>query len=170
MGVALISKHLRGGIWSTELEPVDLEFLDLDRFKDTPKSKNPDEEDEFCDKLRKFGPSWHENEAWYTYDIVGYDGLLGFPLESPPRRKRGPRVFYGYPSTGGLWVFKLVHEKEEARIGIGKFSNVLNMDERSKVIEMFGGTFYSDPEEYWKKKQEMPENREKRLSAREKEL
>jgi len=63
-----------------------------------------------------------------------------------------------------------VYKKEEARIGIRKFSNVLNMDERSKVIEMFRGTFYSDPEEYWKKKQEMLENREKRLSARKKEL
>ena len=41
-----------------------------------------------------------------------------------------------------------MYKKEEARIGIRKFSNILNMDERSKVIEMFRGTFYSDPEEY----------------------
>jgi hypothetical protein len=120
-------------------------------LKDTPRSINATEENEFCERLQKLGPIWYEDELWYRYSTNGYtpDIPCFYPEKCPIPTAQKPPVFYGYPSTGGLWVLELVHWKEKWRIGMGKLNNVFTMDERSKVIEMLGGKFYADSEEYW---------------------
>lgn len=55
------------------------------------------------------------------------------------------------PSTDGLRILELVHEKELSRSGIGKLNNFFIMDEKSEVIKMLGGNFHTDPEDYWAK-------------------
>jgi hypothetical protein len=138
--------------------PVGLDFVGLDRIKDTPRSTNETEEDGFCDRLQKFGPIWYEDELWYRYSAMGITSELPyeFPDGCSPSTPQKPPTFYGYPSTGGLWVLELANDNELRRKRMGQLRNVFTMDEKSKVIEAMGGKFYTDSDNYWAAQEKQP--------------
>jgi hypothetical protein len=47
-----------GGIWIKHANLLDMNFLDLDRFEDTPRQPDHAAEDEFCTRLRLVGADW----------------------------------------------------------------------------------------------------------------
>ncbi|KAF2435297.1 hypothetical protein EJ08DRAFT_333767 [Tothia fuscella] len=116
---------------------LDLDFLGLDRFNSTLQSHDPIEQDVHCDKMRRLGAVWFESvHAWDYYTIKSYT--------EPDLYE--PVIITGWPITGGVWALKMT--TKEARIrGCGRLSNALDMDERCKMIEMLGGSFYADPED-----------------------
>jgi hypothetical protein len=135
----------------------------LERLHPTPRPSNGINEDDFCIQLQGLGAQFHKSDAWYLYAINGDAGEIErsgldvelnctYPETCPPLPKTPLPVYYGYPSSGGMWVLQLVHKKEFFRVGMGKLKMVLTMDEKCRVIEMLGGEFHSDVEKYWKKK------------------
>lgn len=52
----------------------------------------------------------------------------------------------GWPATGGVWVLCLT-EKEAVKKNAGMIFNAYSMEERCRVIEQLGGTFYANPED-----------------------
>ncbi|KAL8666189.1 MAG: hypothetical protein Q9202_001696 [Teloschistes flavicans] len=116
--------------------PVELEFLSLDRFHETPRSNNAVEEDAFCQKMRAIGARWFEYEEEEDKKP---------PLEYRDGKRVGrTQLWLGWSANGGVWVLE-IDEYEGARKGIGgRIRNAKNMEERCKFIEMLGGAFFSD--------------------------
>ena len=116
---------------------VDLQYLGLDRFQPSSRSTDALEEDLFCEKMCKLGAAWWESEEDYT------DVLLGMRERSPVESSE---IVSGWPSTGGVWVLRL-DDREKLPKDFGKIHMALTMDERCRVIESYGGTFYLNPED-----------------------
>ena len=125
----------KGGIYLLQdAGPVELDFLSLDRFQETPRSDDPAEEDAFCQRLHEIGAQWFEDETEAD--------------KAPPLKVRdGKRVgrmetWLGLPNGGGVWVLE-VEEFEAARRGVGgRIRNAKSMEERCRVIETLGGVFF----------------------------
>lgn len=131
-----------GGILARSAKPVEIAYLGLDRFTDAKRATNLDEEDEFCERLGKIGAQWWESREAYV------DAQLG-ECDDATKRRLAKRVETGWPSSGhGVWV--LVHDRSdpnqhEVIRGASRLKNCLNMDERCRIIEELGGTFYPVP-------------------------
>jgi len=133
-----------GGIIVRSARPVEVVHLGLDRFKDTKRSTNADEEYEFCKRLGRIGAQWWASKAEYIDAQLGEGG-------SAASIKLTKKVETGWPSSGqGVWI--LVYDQEDRdhyqiRRGASLLNKCLNMDERCKIIEELGGTLYSDPDD-----------------------
>ena len=140
-----------GGIYLfDDADAVVLDFLQLDRFTETPGRSSiddPEEEDAFCRRLCLIGAGWWSSEEAH------------FENERPPALKRREdgrpitleTLWLGWqrPVNGvsGLWALSL--DEYDGRIrGVGRIKNARNMEERCRVIEMLGGVFHSDGEGY----------------------
>lgn len=125
-----------GGLYiATPCYGVELDFLGLDRFHESPRSEDPAEEDAFCKRLRMIGASWFANEREYAEaDLRGYGPNAPRPL------------VLGWPEGGGVWVLR-VNEREAVERGLGRIQNAYNMEERCRVIEQLGGTYFADPKD-----------------------
>ena len=53
-------------------------------------------------------------------------------------------ILVGWPAGGGIWVFDAT---EPYGKGAGIIHNAYSMEERCKVIERLGGTFYENPKD-----------------------
>jgi len=133
-----------GGMLFRGVTPVELEFLGIDRFSESQRSQDPAEEDAFCRQLYKIGATWYEHERELQ------DMMLG-------DTKWPPDFEFGWPANGGVWAVKVVEEPDlrehpldpplVERKPWGKLSMALNMEERCRVIEELGGSFFPNPEE-----------------------
>ncbi|KAI9833200.1 MAG: hypothetical protein M1819_003823 [Sarea resinae] len=133
-----------GGMLYRSVEPLELEFLGIDRFSESQRSQDPAEEDAFCRQLYKIGARWYEHERELQ------DLMLG-------DRKWPPRLEFGWPANGGVWAVRKVKEPDLRKHPLdpplverkpwGKLYMALNMEERCRVIEELGGTFFPNPEE-----------------------
>ena len=127
----------KGGIYLLrDAGPVELGFLSLNRFRESPRSQKPAEEDAFCQRMRGMGAQWFENEE---------EADKGSPLKVRDGKRVGRmEVWLGWPESGGVWVLE-IEEFEGARKGVGgRIRNAKSMEERCSFIEMLGGVFYSD--------------------------
>ncbi|KAK4234773.1 hypothetical protein C8A03DRAFT_46965 [Achaetomium macrosporum] len=89
-----------------------------------------------CNKMRQLGAVWWESEnAWVK------DELSVPPYYIPERF-----LATGWPAGGGVWVLSTT-EDIAAEKGAGMLFNAYNMEERCKLIEQLGGTFYADPKD-----------------------
>lgn len=115
---------------------VELEFLFLDRFHETPRSNDAVEEDAFCQRMRAMGAQWFDSEEEADDEP---------PLEYKNGKRVGrTQLWLGWCANGGVWALE-IDEYEGARRGIGgRIRNAKDMEERCKVIEMLGGAFFSD--------------------------
>ena len=137
-GCAVFAWPSTGGVLVKEpADIVDLEYLGLDRFQPSSRSTDALEEDLFCERMRKLGAAWWESEEDYT------DVLLGMRERSPVESSE---IVFGWPSAGGVWVLRL-DDREKLPKDFGKIHMALTMDERCRVIEGYGGTFYLNPED-----------------------
>jgi hypothetical protein len=127
-----------GGIYiAADVYGVELDFLGLDRFKPSPRSENPAEEDAFCQRLRKVGAKWFKSEEdYFEWSEAGI----------PRDPEEDTELLLGWPEPGGVWVLK-VNQSDAARKGVGRIKNAFTMEERCSAIEQLGGRFYSDPKD-----------------------
>ena len=112
-----------------------MQYLRLDRFKVTQRSLNVFEEDVFCERMRRIGATWWASEQEYN------DVLLGVR----ERTELEARVLvFGWPEDGkGVWVLKYESEIATPR-HFGKLSLAISMNERCRMMQDFGATFYPD--------------------------
>jgi hypothetical protein len=126
-----------GGVLIKEVDVVDMEFLQLDRFSAAQRSSNMLQEDEFCIRMRNLGAIWWSKEQEWIEVQLGMRERTA--LESR-------HLIFGWPTNGeGVWFLKYDNEREVPK-DFGKVSMAINMDERCRVMKDYGATFYADPE------------------------
>ena len=127
----------RGGVLIKEVNIVDMQFLQLDRFSAAQRSSNVVQEDEFCARMRKIGAVWWEDkQEWVNV-------LLRIREKSASESRH---LIFGWPTNGeGVWFLK--HDNLwELPEDFGKISMAIDMDERCQVMKNYGAKFYADPE------------------------
>ncbi|SPQ20159.1 7912be00-275d-404e-8c3a-a7ac945b45cc [Thermothielavioides terrestris] len=122
---------------------IELEFMGLDRFRPVP-HPSPDnptaapDEEEHCNKMRKLGARWWKTEdEYFDKGAIDYPPVPGIP---------GRFFRVGWPAGGGVWVLNM-SERDAVEKQAGVLFSAYNMEERCRVIEQLGGTFYADPED-----------------------
>ncbi|KAF4339669.1 hypothetical protein FBEOM_6452 [Fusarium beomiforme] len=126
----------KGGFYTKLCSVAELEFLGLDRFNPSNKSNNREEEEAHCAKMRQLGAKWYRNPDHKFYS--GEKLRNGDP--------DAPLLFVGWPADGGVWALS-TNLSQSARKGLGRIGNAFTMEERCKIIEQLGGTFYADPKD-----------------------
>ena len=115
---------------------VDLEYLGIERLNATSRSDSTNEEDAFCERPRKLGATWWASEEDYI------NVLLGLRERTPLEHSE---LVVGWPASGGAWILRFENAKQRPK-DFGKIKMALNMEERCRVVEEYGGTFYTDLE------------------------
>ncbi|KAI6081935.1 hypothetical protein F4821DRAFT_248215 [Hypoxylon rubiginosum] len=132
-GAAVRGYPSRGGIYVLHCNPVELDFLQLDRFHIAMRAMDQKEEDRHCFNMRKLGATWWESEEAYARRAMEwYD------------RTKEPVTYVGWPSSGGVWVLRTTQGDASER-GVGRINNAFNMEERWRIIRDMGGIFYENP-------------------------
>lgn len=126
----------RGGLFMLiEATGVELDFLGLDRFRDTPRpagvGAGSSDEEAHCDRMRQLGASWWPGSLEYVKWRIGDNG-------------GSPYVKVGWPPGGGVWVLSTTYD-EASEKGAAIIHNAYSMDERCKALEQLGAVFYEDP-------------------------
>ncbi|KAI1086312.1 hypothetical protein F5B19DRAFT_479712 [Rostrohypoxylon terebratum] len=133
-GAAVRGYPSYGGVYVLHCNAVELDFLGLDRFHIAMRALDQEEEDAHCNNMRRLGATWWESEAAYRQKTMD------------PDRSGDPVTFVGWPPGGGVWVLRTTHEDASAR-GVGRINNCHTMEERCRLINHMGGTFYENPRE-----------------------
>ncbi|KAI1103048.1 hypothetical protein F4804DRAFT_311372 [Jackrogersella minutella] len=133
-GAAVRGYPSYGGVYILHCTAVELDFLGLDRFHIAMRAVDQEEEDAFCNNMRRLGATWWESEAAYRQKAMD------------PDRSGEPVTFVGWPPGGGVWVLRLPHEDATTR-GVGRINNCSTMEERCRLIRQMGGTFFENPRE-----------------------
>ncbi|KAH7133018.1 hypothetical protein EDB81DRAFT_807478 [Dactylonectria macrodidyma] len=136
-----------GGIWVSELDALELQYLDIDRFSSTERPDVPkEEEDAFCHKLRLFGGGWYNpNHEGRDLDVGGQCHALDEfdPIVSTVRK-------IGVPSDEndeGVWVLDVDEDTGIFPDGIIAVRNALSMDERVQALVKLGAVYCADVKE-----------------------
>ena len=139
-GVPVYGFPQKGGFYQLRsCFAADLDFLGLDRFHSTPRPPVTDagsraEEDQHFKKMRQL-------RAKYFKDM---DDWIQSSSEREYKTTDDEIIRVAWPSTGGVWALKCTVGKAD-EVGLAALYNAVNMDERSKLIEEMGGTFYTNP-------------------------
>lgn len=126
----------KGGFYAHLCSVAVLEFLGLDRFKPSNKSDDPEKEEAHCAKMRQLGAKWFRNP---DHQLRAGEKLRNGEPDAP-------LLFVGWPAGGGVWVIHTTLS-QSARKGLGRIGNAFTMEERCKIIDQLGGTFYTDPKD-----------------------
>ena len=128
-----------GGVLIKEFASiVDMNFLDIDRLHVSRRSQSQDEEDAFCDRLRKTGANWWEDEESRNEVLLG---------ARDPSDVEDRELVLGWPSQdlgGGVWVL-MYATQDSIPSDFGRINLAIVMDEKCAVMEELGATFYEDP-------------------------
>ncbi|KAI8260729.1 hypothetical protein K4K58_001804 [Colletotrichum sp. SAR11_239] len=117
---------------------LELDFLEVDRFKPSRRSDDQEDEEAHCERMRKLGATW-----WKIDQALAVAELFG---AKEKKYLQDPVIIAGWPANGGVWV--LTKPRIEAiRMGTGVIKLAKDMEERCRLIKEFGGAFYEDPEE-----------------------
>ena len=129
-----------GGIILGEFDAAELEWLNVSRSENQYRSPDPAVEDKFCYQMLHLGARWGKSESFHDKRASDTSGGYPWPDHFPPG------LDVGYPSTGGVWVFK-IKSGESLPNGFGKVELAFTMDERSAALEKMGATFYGNVDE-----------------------
>lgn len=126
----------KGGVYIPSRSAIELDCLGLDRFETALPSADPDEEDALCAKMRQVGAVWwssiEKSTGSWEDDFVGL---------RPEKKQR----FIGATLQGGVWVLE-TDLLDSSNRQLGRIDKARGMEEeKCRVIERFGGTFYADP-------------------------
>ncbi|TKX24748.1 hypothetical protein C1H76_2923 [Elsinoe australis] len=115
--------------WTTGVE---LDYLGLSRFENTPRKYNDSaEEDAFCEKLERIGGAHYKDERSFHQSQAAlarrFDAWIGWPK--------------GGKDTEGFWLVVL-DGFAAAKQGAVRIDNARDMDERCNMIEKTGGRYY----------------------------
>jgi hypothetical protein len=131
-----------GGVWIKEADVVDMEFLDVDRFQDTPKQFNQALEDDFCTKLKMTGASWwslppafEQKRGHLEKEIYGCSTLEA--CFEPDIRNE---YLLAWPETETTTCYvRIAQAKKVGGEMLKGYRNAMDMDERCGVIMKLGG-------------------------------
>ncbi|KAF5518717.1 hypothetical protein CGCA056_v009535 [Colletotrichum aenigma] len=117
---------------------VELDFLEVDRFKPSRRSDDEEEEDAHCERMRKLGATW-----WKSDQALAVAELFG---AKEKKHLQDPVIIARWPASGGVWV--LTKPRIEAiKMGTGIIKLSKDIEERCRLIKELGGVFYEDPKE-----------------------
>ncbi|KAL4967853.1 uncharacterized protein BDV14DRAFT_197493 [Aspergillus stella-maris] len=136
-----------GGIWLSELGPLELQHLGLDRFSSTERPDiSKEEEDAFCAKLRLFGGEWHNPDSKGEDLYIG--GECHELCENAPIASTTRKVGIASDENDrGVWVLSVDEETGRFPDGIGIVKNALTMEERVQALIKLGAVYCADVEE-----------------------
>ncbi|KAK1982282.1 hypothetical protein LZ30DRAFT_539212, partial [Colletotrichum cereale] len=117
---------------------LELDFLEVDRFKPALRSDDQAQEDVHCARMRQLGAEW-----WKSDQALAYAELFG---DDRNDHLQDLVIIAGWPDSGGVWVPTKPRETA-AEMGTGMIRLARDMDERCHLIKEFGGTFYEDPKD-----------------------
>lgn len=136
-----------GGIWISELDALELQYLGIDRFSSTERPDIPqEEEDAFCHKLRIFGGGWYNpDHEGRDLDVGGECHTLDEfdPIISIVRKAGVPSD----ESEGGVWILDVNKDTGVFPDGFIAIRNALSMDERVQALMKLGAVYCADIEE-----------------------
>lgn len=136
-----------GGLWMTSLDAVLLQYLEIDRFNVSHRSKDQAAEDAFCSSLRLFGGQWVSSSRlnYWTYDAC-------WKMESLHYSRASTTIswFVGLPSSGGVFVWdwkgepQTIKDMNKLRDLWSKLDLTLSMDEYAMVLQNAGAQYCPD--------------------------
>ncbi|KAF7594439.1 hypothetical protein BBP40_009261 [Aspergillus hancockii] len=131
-----------GGIWMTIIGPLELQYLDINRFESTERSWDQAEEDRLCRELRKFGGEWYKpesgDELWSSMEKRGCTEVHKWASIFKIYRE------VGFPEERGILVLTVSKETGRYPKGTLALRNALTMEERCRVLERLGAVFCED--------------------------
>lgn len=124
------------------VHPVELKYIQVNRFASTARSPITTVEDEFCMRLRSIGGKWWKDYVDFQKARICRIRTL-YSVEQDI-------VYLGWPKDGGVWVlhYSDVGNRTIAAgrgIPIGTIYNALTMEERCDAIRACGGHRFEDP-------------------------
>jgi hypothetical protein len=123
-----------GGVLIKEADLLDMLFLSLPRSHISMRSANADEEDRFCNLLRRTGATWWPSrEDWVEVQL----GLREMTQEEEKV------VEFGWPTDGGVWVLRFASAEQLPR-DFGRMRLVMNMEEKIQIMREYGAIFVED--------------------------
>ncbi|KAL4911095.1 hypothetical protein BDW74DRAFT_172546 [Aspergillus multicolor] len=132
-----------GGIWVSELGPLELQYLGIHRFDTSERSWDADEEGSFCHRLRIFGGEWYNISADAIPILPNEKGNL----HCVPMEDLAPvfsiQRYVGFPETGGVLVLA-PDEKGRFPGNMSNVRNALSMEERCMALKRQGADFCPD--------------------------
>jgi hypothetical protein len=125
-----------GGIWLKQADLVDMDFLGLNRFADTPKQHtyNAHAEDQFCTLMKMLGADFYKLPLRAE---KRRPGIACETLESCFEPDYKNNFLLAWPETSdGVCFLDLESAKERGGEMMGGWYNAKSMDERCRVLEI----------------------------------
>jgi uncharacterized protein YifE (UPF0438 family) len=125
-----------GGVLIKEADLLDMLFLSLSRFHASQRSPSADEEDRFCNLMRRTGATlWPSKEYWIEVELGA--------REATEEEEEKVLVFC-WPTDGvGVWVLRTGSARQMPR-DFGRMSLAMNMEEKIQMMREYGATFVED--------------------------
>lgn len=124
-----------GGVLIKEADLLDMLFLSLPRSHVSQRSPSADEEDRFCNLMRRTGATWWPSkEDWIEVQM---------DMREITEEEEKVLVF-GWPTDGvGVWVLRFGSARQLPR-DFGRMSLAMNMEEKIQMMREYGATFVED--------------------------
>ncbi|GAB1200784.1 hypothetical protein APSETT444_010163 [Aspergillus pseudonomiae] len=124
-----------GGVLIKKADLLDMLFLSLPCSHVSQRSPSVDDEDRFCNLLRRTGATfWPSREDWF-------DTQMGLREITEEEEKV---IVYGWPTDGvGVWVLRFKSVEQLPR-DFGRISLAMNMEEKIQIMREYGATFVED--------------------------
>jgi len=114
---------------------LDMLFLSVPRTHPSQRSPSADEEDRFCNLMRRIGANfWPSKKEWIQ---------VMMQLREITEEEEKVMV-YGWPTDGvGVWVLRY-GSASQMPLDFGRMSFAMNMDERIQIMKEYGAKFFED--------------------------
>ncbi|KAJ5678635.1 hypothetical protein N7462_006879 [Penicillium macrosclerotiorum] len=123
-----------GGVLIKEADYLDLLFLSLPRSHESQRSPSADEEDKFCNLLRRTGATWWPSKMTWMMAQLGFEKT----------QEQEKVVVFGWPMDGvGVWVLRYENDSQLPE-GFGRISFAMNMEEKIQLMREYGAAFVED--------------------------
>ncbi|KAJ5162787.1 uncharacterized protein N7500_004617 [Penicillium coprophilum] len=124
-----------GGVLVKEADLLDMLFLSLSRSHKSQRSPSDDEEDRFCNLMRRTGAKWWSSK----------EDRLEVRLGAREMTEEEEKVLvFGWPTDGvGVWVLRYESDRQLPK-DFGRMSLAMNMDEKIQMMREYGATFAED--------------------------
>lgn len=125
-----------GGVLIKEdADLLDLLFLSIPRTHPSQRSPSDEEEDRFCNLMRRIGATfWRSRDEWTEV-------LMQLKKITEEQQKV---MVYGWPTDGkGVWVLRYGCADEKP-LDFGRMGFAMNMDERIQIMKEYGAVFFED--------------------------
>lgn len=124
-----------GGVLIKEADLVDMLFLSLSRSHASQRSSSADEEDRFCNLMRRTGATlWPSKHDQIAVEVGLREGT----------EEEDKVMVYGWPTDGvGVWVLRF-KSTEQLPGDFGRISFAMNMEEKIQIMREYGATFVED--------------------------